>query len=73
MVRARKTEHSGSKNGGGHWGPREVPANHEDMSSYAEVLISHSRLEVEKEDSDKNWLQIAKNLGMVGSGSRKRR
>jgi tetratricopeptide (TPR) repeat protein len=135
----KKTEHSGAKNGGGHWGLREeakvlskkarradskeiienerkalskiigsspayfkmnrkeialalqilasqspeinnynlsytydddlneLPEEPSDMNAYADVLISHSRLEMEKSESERNWLQIAKGLGIAGS------
>lgn len=139
MTKNKKTEHSGAKNGGGHWGPREeakalskrarrinskkiienerqdlsklvgrspayfklnrkemaqalqildsqsseindynlsytydddlneLPEEPSDLNAYADVLISHSRLEMEKSESERNWLQISKGLGMAGS------
>lgn len=45
----------------------ELPEEPGDLNAYADVLISHSRLEMEKSESERNWLQIAKGLGVAGS------
>ena len=44
----------------------ETPEDLEDMSLYADVLIAVARIEYEKPEKDRDWQQIAKNLGMAG-------
>lgn len=45
----------------------ELPEEPSDLNAYADILISHSRLEMEKSESERNWLQISQGLGMAGS------
>jgi len=45
----------------------ELPENPNDMDSYADLLLAHSRIEMENPASERNWLQISKSLGMAGS------
>jgi hypothetical protein len=45
----------------------EVPELPSDMDSYASVLIARARVEMEKPEADRDWLQIVKSLGMAGS------
>lgn len=45
----------------------ELPEKPEDIDAYADLLIAHSRIEMEKFEPERNWLRIAKSLGMAGS------
>lgn len=45
----------------------ELPEEPSDMDAYASILIAHSRVEMERPESERSWLQIAKSLGMAGS------
>lgn len=45
----------------------ELPDNSEDMETYSEFLISHCRVELEKNENEIKWIHLASSLGMAGS------
>jgi tetratricopeptide (TPR) repeat protein len=45
----------------------EDPENPQDMDRYADFLIARIRIEFEKSEDERDWMQIASGFGMAGS------